>query len=42
LVRRGIVLLLAVVAAVGIARPATLDHALSGWEHLAAYVGALR
>jgi hypothetical protein len=40
--RRGIVLFLAVAAAVGIARPATLDHALSSWEHLAAYVGAAR
>jgi hypothetical protein len=41
-VRRGIVVLLAVAAVVGIARPATLDHALSGWEHFAAYVGAQR
>jgi hypothetical protein len=42
LVRRGIICLLAVAAAVGIARPATLDQALSSWEHLAAYVGAQR
>jgi hypothetical protein len=41
-VRRGVVLLLAVAALVGIARPGTLDHAISSWEHLAAYVGAQR
>jgi hypothetical protein len=36
------VLLLAVAAAVGFARPATFDSALSSWEHLAALVGAQR
>jgi hypothetical protein len=41
-VRRGVVLLLAVAAAVGIARPAALDSALASWEHFAAYVGAQR
>jgi len=37
--RRGVVLLLAVVAAFGIAQP---DRALSGWEGLAAKVAVFR
>jgi hypothetical protein len=41
-VRRGVVLLLAVAALVGIARPASFDGALASWEHLAAIVGAQR
>jgi len=44
LVRLSKVLLLALVvaAAIGIARPASMDGALSAWEHLAAKVATLR
>jgi hypothetical protein len=40
--RRGLVALLAVAAAIAIAQPATFDRAVASWEHFAAYVGAQR
>jgi hypothetical protein len=41
-VRRGVILLLAVLATMGVAKPSSFDGALQSWQNLAAKVATSR